>query len=71
MIEDLGIQLRDIPSHHAHSQADEKHSDMFLPFFEEFVSDRDEGLALKAASESLDLMVLYRDGVGQAMEQLP
>jgi pyrroloquinoline quinone (PQQ) biosynthesis protein C len=71
MIADLGIQWRDIPSHHAHSQADEKHSDMFLACFEELVSGKDEQLALEAAKESLDLMALYRVGIGQAMEQLP
>jgi pyrroloquinoline quinone (PQQ) biosynthesis protein C len=71
MIADLGVQWEDIPSHHAHSHADEKHSDMFLSSFEEFVSGKDEALALEAARESLDLKALYRVGIGQAMEQLP
>jgi pyrroloquinoline quinone (PQQ) biosynthesis protein C len=71
MLADLGITWADIPSHHAHSRADEKHSDMFLGCFERNVTGSDEARALEAAKESLDLMALYRVGIGQAMEQLP
>jgi pyrroloquinoline quinone (PQQ) biosynthesis protein C len=71
MMADLGITWAEIPSHHAHSQADEKHSDMFLGCFERHVPKDEEPRALAAAKESLDLMALYRVGIGKAMERLP
>ena len=71
MMADLGITWAEIPSHHAHSQADEKHSDMFLGCFERHVQKDEESRALAAAEQSLDLMALYRVGIGKAMERLP
>jgi hypothetical protein len=71
LMADLGITWTEIPSHHAHSQADEKHSDMFLDCFERHIPKNEEPRALAAAKESLDLMALYRVGIGKAMEQLP
>jgi len=70
MMADLGITWAEIPSHHAHSQADEKHSDMFLGCFERHVRKDDEPRAFAAAKQSLHLMTLYRVGIGKAMEHL-
>ena len=69
--EDMGIAWRDMPNFVAHSQADEEHSDMFLPFLEKHAVDEKEKLALDAVKESLDLFALYRDGVARAMEKIP
>lgn len=69
--EDMGIPWRDMPNFVAHSQADEEHSDMFLPFLEEYATGEKENLALNAVQESLNLFALYRDGVARAMEQIP
>ena len=70
-MEDMGFAWKDIPNLQAHSQADEKHSDMFLPFLVEFAKDEKEGLAIQAARESLDLNRIYRKGIALAMEMLP
>ena len=67
--EELGLAWKDMPNYRAHSQADEKHSDMFLPYLAEFAVGEKEGLALKAAKEALDLFKVYRLGVAVAMEQ--
>ena len=69
--EDIGLQWRDMPNFVAHSQADEEHSDMFLPFLSEYATGEKEQLALIAVKESLDLFALYRGGVAKAMEQIP
>jgi pyrroloquinoline quinone (PQQ) biosynthesis protein C len=69
--EDMGLQWRDMPNFVAHSQADEEHSDMFLPFLSEYATGEKEQLALIAVKESLDLFALYRGGVAKAMEQIP
>ncbi|HXG52539.1 MAG TPA: iron-containing redox enzyme family protein [candidate division Zixibacteria bacterium] len=69
--EDMGIPWRDMPNFVAHSQADEVHSDMFLPFLERYARGELEQLALDAVQESLDLFALYREGVARAMEQIP
>ena len=37
-MEDMGLKWRDMPNFVAHSQADEEHSDMFLPFLEEYAT---------------------------------
>jgi hypothetical protein len=68
---DGGIPWRDMPNFVAHSQADEEHSDMFLPFLEKYASGDTERLALDAVKESLDLFALYREGVARAMEKIP
>jgi pyrroloquinoline quinone (PQQ) biosynthesis protein C len=69
--EDMGVAWRDMPNFVAHSQADEEHSDMFLPFLEQYAVGEQEQIALDAVKESLDLFALYRAGVARAMEQIP
>jgi pyrroloquinoline quinone (PQQ) biosynthesis protein C len=68
--EELGLSWKDMPNYRAHSQADEKHSDMFLPYLAQFAVGEKETLALKAAKEALDLFKVYRLGVAVAMEQI-
>jgi len=68
---DMGFTWKDIPNLQAHSQADEKHSDMFLPFLKEFATGEMEKLAIKAAKESLDLNALFRKGIAEAQEKIP
>jgi pyrroloquinoline quinone (PQQ) biosynthesis protein C len=70
-MEDMGFSWKDIPNLQAHSKADEKHSDMFLPFLREFGTGEMEGLAVKAAKESLDLNAMFRKGIAIAQERLP
>ena len=61
-MEDMGLKWRDMPNFVAHSQADEEHSDMFLPFLEEYATGEKQQMALDAVKESLDLFALYRAG---------
>ena len=70
-MEDMGMQWRDMPNFDVHRQADEEHSDMFLPFLEEYATGEKEKMALGAVKESLDLFTLYREGVARAMEKVP
>lgn len=70
-MEDLGFKWRDMPNFDVHRQADEEHSDMFLPDLEKFATGEKEGLALQAVRESLDLFAIYRRGVAEAMEKIP
>ncbi len=70
-MEDMGFSWKEIPNLQAHSQADEKHSDMFLPFLREFATAEKEKLALDAAKESLDLNAMFRKGIADAQEKLP
>jgi pyrroloquinoline quinone (PQQ) biosynthesis protein C len=70
-MEDMGLAWRDMPNFAAHSEADEEHSDMFLPFLERFATGEKKQLALQAVQESLDLFAIYREGVAVAMERLP
>ena len=70
-MDDLGLAWRDMPNFVAHSQADEEHSDMFLPFLAEYATGEKEELALAAVKESLALFALYREGVARAMEKIP
>jgi pyrroloquinoline quinone (PQQ) biosynthesis protein C len=69
-MDDMGFTWKQIPNMQAHSQADEKHSDMFLPFLEQHATGAKEALALKAAQESLDLNALFRDGIAAAQEKI-
>jgi pyrroloquinoline quinone (PQQ) biosynthesis protein C len=69
--EDMAIAWRDMPNFVAHSQADEEHSDMFLPFLEKYATGEKEQIALGAVKESLELFALYREGVARAMERIP
>jgi pyrroloquinoline quinone (PQQ) biosynthesis protein C len=70
-MEDMGLQWRDMPNFDVHRQADEEHSDMFLPFLAEYATGEKEQLALDAVKESLELFGLYREGVAIAMEKVP
>lgn len=70
-MKDMGFTWKDIPNLQAHSKADEKHSEMFLPFLKEFATGEKEGLAIQAAQESLNLNGLFRKGIAVAMEELP
>lgn len=70
-MEDLGFTWKQMPNLQAHSQADERHSDMFLPFLAEFATGEKEELAVQAAAESLELNKIYRKGIALSMESLP
>ena len=69
--EDMDLTWRDMPNFDAHRQADEEHSDMFLPFLAEHATGEKEQLALDTVKESLELFALYREGVAFAMEKIP
>lgn len=69
-MEDMGFTWKHIPNMQAHSQADEKHSDMFLPFLEEFATGEKERLALQAAEDSLAFNAMYRKGIALAQEKI-
>jgi pyrroloquinoline quinone (PQQ) biosynthesis protein C len=58
--EDMGIPWRDMPNFVAHSQADEEHSDMFLPFLEEYATGEKEQMALDAVRISGSFRSLSR-----------
>ena len=70
-MEELGFSWKEIPNLQAHSQADEKHSDMFLPFLAEHASAQREAAAIQAAKESLQLNAMFREGIARAQEKLP
>jgi len=59
-----------MPNFKVHSQADEEHSDMFLEDFERFATGETEALVYQAAKESMDLHVMFRGGIANAMERL-
>jgi pyrroloquinoline quinone (PQQ) biosynthesis protein C len=69
-IEDMGIKMKDMPNFDVHSQADEEHSDMFLPYFAKFATGQLQDDALQAVKESLELLTIYRAGVSEAMEAI-
>ncbi len=68
-MDDLGFGWEQMPNFRVHSQADEEHSDMFLEDFERFATGEKEGLVYQAAKESMDLMVIFRFGIANAMEK--
>lgn len=70
-MEDLRTTWGDMPNFYVHRQADEEHSDMFLPFLSTFAAGKKEHFALQAVRESLDLFAIYRGGVAEAMEKIP
>lgn len=70
-MEEMGFTWKQIPNLQAHSQADEKHSDMFLPFLSEYATGGKEQLALMAAKRSLDFNALFRKGIAEAQEKIP
>ena len=69
-MEELGFTWKEIPNLQAHSQADEKHSEMFLPFLAEYATGEKEALATEAAKESLALNAIFRVGIARAQEKL-
>ena len=69
-MEDLGFGWEQMPNFKVHSQADEEHSDMFLEDLEKYATGEKEALAYKAAKESMDLLKLFRGGIGAEMEKL-
>jgi pyrroloquinoline quinone (PQQ) biosynthesis protein C len=68
---DMGFTWKEIPNMAAHSQADEKHSDMFLPFLTEYATGEKEQRVLYAAEQSLHFNALYRKGIALAQEKIP
>jgi pyrroloquinoline quinone (PQQ) biosynthesis protein C len=69
-IEEMGMTWEQLPNFVVHREADEDHSDMFLPYFEKFGTGEREKAIIQAVRESLDLYALYREGVAQAMEKV-
>jgi pyrroloquinoline quinone (PQQ) biosynthesis protein C len=69
-MEDLGLDWERMPNFNVHRQADEDHSEMFLPFLSKFAIGEKEKLVTQAVQESLDLVTIYRGGVAEAMEKL-
>ncbi|MCY4439565.1 MAG: iron-containing redox enzyme family protein [Deltaproteobacteria bacterium] len=70
-IEDMGIKMKDMPNFEVHSQADEEHSDMFLPDLSSLATGALQERALQAVKESLELLTIYRAGIADAMERIP
>ena len=70
-MEDMGFTWKQIPNLQAHSQADEKHSDMFLPFLAEYATGSKEAPAIQAAKDSLAFNAMYRKGIALAQERIP
>lgn len=70
-MEDMGFSWKQIPNLQAHSQADEKHSDMFLPFLAEHATGGKEAPAIQAAKDSLAFNAMYRKGIALAQEKIP
>ena len=68
--EELGLTWDKMPNYKAHGEADERHSEMFLPFLARFGTGANKELAVRAAKESLDLLKLYRKGVADAMTKI-
>ncbi|NIO06951.1 MAG: hypothetical protein GTO40_02765 [Deltaproteobacteria bacterium] len=68
---DLGLGWDQLHNFKVHRQADEEHSDMFLPVLASFATGEKEALALQAVRESLELFAIFRAGVAEAMERLP
>ena len=70
-MEDLGLGWDDLPNFKVHREADEEHSDMFLPYLATFATGENEKLALQAVRESLEVFAIYRQGVAEEMERYP
>ena len=70
-MDEMGFSWKEIPNLQAHSQADEKHSDMFLPFLAEHATGKKEAPALLAARDSLAFNAIYRKGIAQAQAKIP
>jgi pyrroloquinoline quinone (PQQ) biosynthesis protein C len=70
-LRDLGFGPKQMPNFVAHSQADEKHSDMFLDVLERYVPPSDEQKVLDTARESMEIHRAYFGGMATAMAYLP
>ena len=70
-MDEMGFSWKEIPNLQAHSQADEKHSDMFLPFLAEHATGKNEAPAIQAARDSLAFNAMYRKGIAQAQAKIP
>jgi pyrroloquinoline quinone (PQQ) biosynthesis protein C len=68
---DMGFTWKEIPNMEAHSQADEKHSDMFLPFLAEYATGEKERSAIESAKDSLAFNAMFRKGIASAQERIP
>ena len=69
-IAELGLKPEQVAHDVAHSKADEKHSDMFLPILAERIPSDREAIVLQAVRESLDLRELMYKGITEAMERV-
>ena len=69
-MKDLGLSWGQVPNAAAHSQADEKHADMFLPALAEHTPPDQEAKVLQAAKESLQLRELMYLGITEAMAKV-
>src|SRR6266542_3324969 len=70
-MDEMGFTWKQIPNLQAHSQADEKHNDMFLPFLTEHAIGNKEARAIQAAKDSLAFNAMYRKGIALAQERMP
>ena len=69
-MEDMGFTWKQIHNMEAHSKADEKHSDMFLPFIAEHATGSREAAAIQAGRDSLAFNAMYRKGIALAQEKI-
>jgi pyrroloquinoline quinone (PQQ) biosynthesis protein C len=69
-MDDLGFGWDQMPNFKVHSQADEEHSDMFLPDLETYATGEKEQLVYQAAKESMELLKIFRYGIAKEMERL-
>ena len=67
-VKDFGFPWDKMPNFAAHSEADEKHSDLFLPYLPGLITE--ETKALEAADEALELFKLYHKGLTEEMERM-
>jgi pyrroloquinoline quinone (PQQ) biosynthesis protein C len=67
---DLGFKWEEMPNFAAHSEADEKHGDLFLPLLPDIISEQEREEVLATADEALELFELYHRGVAEGMEKL-
>ncbi len=69
-MDDLGFGWEQMPNFKVHSQADEEHSDMFLADLERYATGEKEAVVYQAASESMELLKIFRFGIAKEMEKL-
>ena len=67
---EMGFTWKQIPNMEAHSQADEKHSDMFLPFLKEYATGEKEQRAIKRQRILWHSMPCSARGIAKAQEKL-